>query len=176
MVYPLGRSPFLGGLLLAFWLAGLVSVLLWWNVSRQADGRLLLAACCLLLSGLAAGIGWKNLSGGRLAWDGDAWRWESAGYATGAGEYSLSVIADFQQRLVLRLENQAGASLWLWAERSAMPERWLDLRRAIYSPHRVGTSRPAHGPVPAGPADDAQPAAVAPSQAMPTPHASQARP
>ena len=52
-------------------------------------------------------------------------------------EYELLVAADFQHVVLLRVKNQANASLWLWAERGAAPERWLDLRRALYSPQRA---------------------------------------
>ena len=69
-------------------------------------------------------------------WDGQYWRWESASYQAGTAEYELVVSADFQHALLLRVNNMAQASLWFWAERSAMPSRWLDLRRAVYSPHR----------------------------------------
>jgi hypothetical protein len=146
VVYPLGRSLFLGRLLLALWLAGIGSVLLWWNVTRQLDWRLALAVFSVLLAGFAARASWKNLPAGQLAWDGAVWRWESPGYPTGVAEHALSVIADFQQRLLLRLENQAHASLWLWVEKRAMPERWLDLRRAVYSPHRSPAALPAVAP------------------------------
>ena len=175
VVYPLGRSRFLGGFLLTFWLAGLVSALLWLSAMHQPDWRLLLAGCSVLFAGFAARTAWNNLPGGQLAWDGNAWHWESPGYQTGAGEHSLSVIADFQQHLLLRLENQAGASLWLWVEQGAMPERWLDLRRAVYSPHRSRTSLPPHDFVPVDPSDSLSPA-VALSKAMPTQHVPQAKP
>ena len=175
VVYPLGRSPFLGGLLLVLWLAGLFTVLLWWNVTRQPDWRMLLAGFSVLLAGLAARITWDNFPGGQLAWDGDVWRWESASYQTGAGEHALSVIADFQQRLLLRLENRDGASLWLWVEQNTMPERWLDLRRAVYSPHRSRASLPPHDVVPVEPSAS-PPAAVALSKAMPSQHVPQSTP
>ena len=92
---------------------------------------------CTVVAGGAAYAGWKNAPVGQIAWDGQLWRWESLGYQTGIAEQQLSVVADFQSVLLLRIENQAHASLWLWAERAAMPERWLDLRRAVYSPHRA---------------------------------------
>ncbi|MCC9032635.1 hypothetical protein LMH45_11140, partial [Neisseria gonorrhoeae] len=38
--------------------------------------------------------------------------------------------------MLLRLENQDHATLWLWAGRSTQPERWLDLRRAVHAQHR----------------------------------------
>lgn len=159
--------------MLALWLAGLFSVLLWSSAMRQPDWRILLAGFSVLLAGFAARITWGNLPTGHLAWDGDVWHWESPGCQTGAGEHALSVIADFQQRLLLRLENQAGASLWLWVEKNTLPERWMDLRRAVYSPHKSRGWLPAHDLVPVEPADSAFPA-VAPSKAMQSQHVPQA--
>ena len=144
VVYPLGRSHFQDWLLLCLWLAGLLLVLLWIYVTRQLDWRTILALAAVLAAGVAAHFGSKKTPVGQLAWDGQVWRWESASYQTGIAEYELSVVADFQHRLLLRLENQALASLWLWVERRAAPERWLDLRRAVYSPHRSAVTSPQH--------------------------------
>jgi toxin CptA len=101
------------------------------------DWRLFLAVTAMTLAGLAAYMGWKNSPVGQLAWDGQFWRWEGPGYQTGVAEQKLSVVVDFQNLLLLRLENPAHAHLWLWAERHALPERWLDLRRAVYSPQKA---------------------------------------
>ncbi|MGH8831837.1 MAG: hypothetical protein ACREXV_12200, partial [Polaromonas sp.] len=136
VVYPLGRSRFQGWLLLGLWLAGLLLVLLWFCVTRQSDWRMVLALVAVLGAGVAARTGWNNAPAGQLAWDGEVWRWESSSYQTGIAEHELSVVADFQHMLLLRLENHARARLWLWVERRALPERWLDLRRAVYSPRK----------------------------------------
>ncbi len=101
------------------------------------DWRSFVAFAATALAGLAAYNGWKNSPVGQLAWDGQFWRWEGAGYQAGVVEQQLSVIVDFQSLLLLRLENPAHAHLWLWAERHVSPERWLDLRRAVYSPHKA---------------------------------------
>lgn len=175
VVYPLGRSRFLGRLLLALWLAGLFSVLLWWNVTRQLDWRMALVGLSVLLAGLSARVSWNHLPSGQLAWDGEAWRWESPGYQAGVAEHELSVIADFQHGLLLRLENRASASLWLWVEQRAMPERWLDLRRAVYSPHRSPAALPPHDFLPAEPPALPLPA-VALSGAMQARNIPQAKP
>ena len=124
-----------------------------------------LAGFSILAAGIAARTSWKNMQGGQLAWDGEVWRWESAGYQTGVAEHELSVIADFQHRLLLRLENQARASLWLWVEQSAMPEHWLDLRRAVYSPHKSPAALQQHDFLPEEPSSLPSPA-VAVSIAM----------
>jgi hypothetical protein len=133
VVYPLGRSRFQGGVLLGLWLAGLVVTALWWRAAPGPDWRLGTALAVVLAAGIAAGLGWKNAPTGQLRWDGQVWRWESQGYQAGTPVRALSVALDLQHVLLLRLENQDHAMLWLWAGRSAMPERWLDLRRAVYS-------------------------------------------
>lgn len=130
------RSRFLAWLMLLVWLAGLLTVLAWFLVNLTPDWRFGLACLFVLAGGMAARAGWKRAPGGQLAWSGDSWRWESPSYQTGSTEQKLSVIADLQHMLLLRIENQSGASLWLWLERATLPERWLDLRRAVFSPHR----------------------------------------
>jgi toxin CptA len=146
VVYPLGRSRFQGWLLAFVWCGGLLLAFWWAAAMRQIDWRIFLAGGCIAAAGVTAYIGWKNAPVGQLAWDGQHWRWESPGYQTGIAEQQLSVIADFQHLLLLRIENPAHASLWLWLERRALPERWLDLRRAVYSPHRLSAPIRLQGP------------------------------
>ena len=136
MTYPLGRSYWQAFFLSALWLAALLLVCVWTLASQQLGWRQAAGLLTLMCAGLAAWHGWKNAPVGQLAWDGQVWRWESRGYQAGVPEYELSIALDLQNVMLLRLENQAHAKLWLWAERRAFPERWLDLRRAVYSPHR----------------------------------------
>lgn len=103
---------------------------------QQFNWRIVLAVLFIALAGLAARSSWNHLPSGQLVWDSEVWRWESPSYQAGSAEQTLWVIADFQHRLLVRLENQAGASLWLWLEKKVMPDRWMDLRRAVHSPHR----------------------------------------
>jgi toxin CptA len=139
VVYPLGRSGLLGGVLSGLWCAGMLLAALWLYTSRPSGWAIFLVAASVLLAAVAALFGWKNSPVGQLAWDGQFWRWESQGYQAGVAEQQLCVIADFQHILLLRIENQAHASLWLWAERRAFAERWMDLRRAVYSPKRAAS-------------------------------------
>ena len=111
-------------------------VLLSSYVTRRIDGWMIFAFAVALGAGLAVRVGWNNAATGQLIWDGKVWRWESVSYQTGIAEYELSLIADFQHMMLLRLQNQAHARLWLWVERKAAAERWLDLRRAVYSPRK----------------------------------------
>ncbi len=132
----MGRSRFLGGFLLALWLIACLLMLSWFFLTQYSAWRAALAGSMLIFAGVIAGIGWKNAPAGQLAWDGQVWRWESPGYQAGVAGYRLAVVADFQRKLLLRLENQAHASIWLWVEQKAFAAKWLELRRAIYSPHK----------------------------------------
>ncbi|TAG33317.1 MAG: hypothetical protein EAZ34_07795 [Polaromonas sp.] len=119
------------------WLTGFLSTLLWIHESHVFDGRSYLALTVVMLAGAAAYKGWKSTPAGQLTWDGQCWRWEETGHLTGVTEQKLTVVFDFQTLLLFRLESPTCAHLWLWAERSVQPERWLDLRRAVYAPHRT---------------------------------------
>lgn len=136
MTYPLERSHWQAFLFSAFWLAALLLASVWTLGSQQLGWRQAVGLITVMGAGLAAWHGWKNAPVGQLTWDGQVWRWEGPGYQAGVAEYELSAALDFQNVMLLRLENQAHAKLWLWAERRAFPTRWLDLRRAVYSPHR----------------------------------------
>lgn len=137
VTYPLGRSHFQGFAVLGFWLAGGGVLALWWRAAPAADWRLWTALAVVLAAGVAAGLAWAHSPVGQLRWDGQDWRWESRGYQSGTPVRDLAVALDLQRTMLLRLENQDHATLWLWAGRSSQPERWLDLRRAVYSQHRA---------------------------------------
>jgi hypothetical protein len=136
VTYPLEHSRFHGYLLLCLWLMGFLLTLLWLYGNHAFDWRAYPALAAVMLAGAVAYKGWKSAPVGQLIWDGQCWRWEGTGYLTDVTEQKLAVIVDFQTLLLLRLENPAYAYLWLWAERRVQPERWLDLRRAVYAPHR----------------------------------------
>ncbi|MBC7405094.1 MAG: hypothetical protein H7252_05365 [Cytophaga sp.] len=137
VVYPLGRSRFQGWVLFVLWFAGLLLLLDSLRVQAPSGWRAFAILMSVVVAGVAARMGWKNSPIGLLAWDGQLWRWEGPGYQSGVVEQKLLVVFDFQNLLMLQLENPAKARLWLWAERKAAPERWLDLRRAVYSPHKA---------------------------------------
>lgn len=133
VVYPLGRSHFQGAALAGFWLSGVLVSVGWWLVGPGFDWRIGIAMAALVLAGVAAWLGWRSAPVGQLHWDGQVWRWESTGYQAGTPVLALSVTLDLQHTLLLRLHNHDHASIWLWVHRAALPERWLDLRRAVYS-------------------------------------------
>ena len=137
VIYPLGRSHLQGWLLSVLWFSGLLLMLVWFGVSQQLNWRFLCALVAVVIAGLAAFSGWRNSPIGQLVWDAQSWRWESSSYQTGVAELKLVVVVDFQHLLVIRMENQANARWWLWVERKSKPERWLDFRRAVYSPRKA---------------------------------------
>jgi hypothetical protein len=116
----------------------------WIVASQQVGWRQLAGLLVVVGAGSAAYSGWRNSPVGQLRWDGQVWRWEGPGYQAGVAEYELLAAVDFKNVMLLRIENQAHAKLWLWAERRAFPARWMDLRRAVHSPHRAsdGVVRP----------------------------------
>ena len=136
VVYPLGRSRTLLLTFAVLWFAGFVLTCFWIQASPNFGWRQMTGLAAMGLAGLTGLLAFKNSPQGNLAWDGQSWHWESASYQAATAEYELTVAADFQHALLLRINNQAHASLWFWAERSAFASRWLDLRRAVYSPHR----------------------------------------
>lgn len=152
VIYPLGRSRYLG------WLSGLAWALAalltgaWWFLAAAADSRPWWGLTALLLAGAVMLRGWQRSPVGQLSWDGQHWAWESAGYLGGGSLAAPQVMLDLQSAVLLRLDNRAGASWWLWAERAALPPRWLDLRRAIYARSRpeLQTDIAASAPEPPG--------------------------
>jgi hypothetical protein len=134
--YPLGRSRFLGLFLLFGWSMAAAVTIWWWRSAPPGDWRPLMGALCCLLAGLAMTAGWWRSPLGQLQWDGTNWYWESEVYQASAELNAPVVALDLQSAMLLRLDNPAGAVWWLWAERAALPERWLDMRRAVFAPRR----------------------------------------
>lgn len=137
MVYPIGRSRLQFCFSWILWLVGLVLMLLWFSSTRRLDWRIGLGCAAVVLSGWALWQSWRTVAAGQLAWDGVCWRWESIKNQSVWGELKISVIADFQQIMVVMLEGGNGSRFWFCAERSAFPARWTDFRRAVYSTRRT---------------------------------------
>ena len=127
--YPVGRSRFAAGLLLGGWLLGVAAVGLWSSQVRAPGWQLGASLVVVLLTGLCAAWNWLRAFQGVLSWDGQGWSWSACAQAEeGMPEVGL----DLQRWLLLRWSG-AAASRWLWLERARHPERWEDLRRAVYS-------------------------------------------
>jgi toxin CptA len=139
--YPAGRSLFAARLLLGTWLLGCAVAMLWYRESTQAlRPGLMVAVLCA--TGLFAAWQWWRTPEGTLAWDGTGWNWSAHPADAGAG---VDVALDLQQALLLRWTG-GGAARWIWLERAALPERWDDIRRAVYSRARRNALQPAERP------------------------------
>ena len=112
-------------------------MLLWYLSTMRLDWRIGLGCVVVLVSAWKLETVWLSGTAGHLIWDGRCWRWESIKAPTMSGELKLSVVADLQRLLVVMLDEHAGSRFWLYAERDAFPERWLDFRRAVYSASRI---------------------------------------
>jgi hypothetical protein len=117
------------------WLAGA----LWWNFSRVSPWQLWLWLMALCLASSAAWLHWCASPTGTLHWDGQDWHWERAGHPGVVSARRIAVIADFQNLLVLRFENAMLGDQWMSVEKRFDPLRWMDFRRAVYSPRRGST-------------------------------------
>ena len=141
VIYPVGRPFFVGLLVAGLWLAGVAVSLLWTFEVDLPGWRHGAAALAVAASGAYAVLSWRSLPTGVVNWDGTGW---TAPPNLQAGR--LQVAIDLQQRLLVRWHGP-GRVRWLWLERKRCPERWFDLRRAVYS-----RARPAALPVARPPA------------------------
>ena len=140
--YPLWRSRVLGALLLALLFAG-AGVAVAWVSSGARDAVVSVAAALGLWLLAAAGAAhfWCSQPCGVLQFDGQAWTLGQTAKSF-SGPLALSVppevLLDLQAHLWLRVVPIGHSCQWLWLERSSQPERWMDLRRAVYSRARSG--------------------------------------
>lgn len=95
-----------------------------------------LVALALLAALVGGWSSWIHSPAGRLVWDGALWHWDLPDLSPADDQCTVQVIVDLQFAAMLRLAQTGASPVWLWVERSQMPERWLDLRRAVYAPVR----------------------------------------
>jgi toxin CptA len=127
--YPVGRSHFAAGLLLAVWLSGAACVALWSAQVPAPAWHLGASVVLVLAAGLCAAWNWWRTPQGDLSWDGENWSWTADGQVrSGCPQVSL----DLQHWLLLRWTGAHGPR-WLWLARAGRTERWDGLRRAVYS-------------------------------------------
>lgn len=136
--YPYGRSPTLGGFLGLVAACGLASILAWLFAGTRSTELVFKAAIGLgawIFSSLVAWQGWRGMPVGELSWDGGQWILDGA--TPGDQQIALAwprVHIDLQSGVLLSLRPMHGRTVWLWLERRSDPQRWLMLRRALYSP------------------------------------------
>jgi len=129
VTYPVGRSRFAGFAMAGLWLVAAAVVFAWWLQTQAPQGRTFVACLLVTVSGGLAAVTWAKSSVGSMAWDGDKWSLSAVQAPSGG---AVAVALDLQQWILLQWQAEAG-SRWLWVERRAKPERWDDMRRAVYS-------------------------------------------
>ena len=156
VVYPVKRSKAFGALTVLLWCAGALVVAVWvWRSGDRfdmANWRLGLAVFAVMVSAIGAASFLKISGQGHLVWDGELWHdqramrpksnwWDGSRSSFGAlnsRELDVRIVVDIQRAMLLHLARGRHDSRWLWVEKSAQPERWLDLRRAVYArPRRI---------------------------------------
>jgi toxin CptA len=136
VTYPVGRSRWAAALLSLAWLAGAAATLQWTLRHEVSAARLAVAWLVLSAAGAVAAWRWRAQPRGSLAWDGAGWTWDASVAPAASGRLRVSV--DLQRVLLVQWHG-AGPAQWLWLERASAPERWADLRRAVYSRARPDT-------------------------------------
>lgn len=140
---PVRRSRAVGAVLAAVALAGAAVLYAWW---LPGAGQGVIPALAGSSAWLAAVAGawhwWLGQFCGELHWDGQQW-WLDAllpGRSPVMLQGAPEVQWDLQGHLwVCVQEAQGRQRFWLWLESRQQPERWADLRRAVYSRAGTGT-------------------------------------
>ena len=142
--YPFGRSRVLGSFIFAVGLLGAGAVATWAFLGTRAGSLWPVAiACGLWLASIAGALHfWHGQPVGIVHWNGQSWEvalpdgpHRERSWALSAGP---GVFLDMQTHLWVHVSPAGRQGLWLWLSRSSQPERWLDLRRAVYSRAKPG--------------------------------------
>ena len=150
VLYPVGRSRFLGVCLLGLGLLGATVLLVWVLLGTRAEtlGSVGVAASVWLVAIGGAFHFWRYQVQGFLRWDGQSWSltgWPPEVESTALAAAPL-VFLDLQTHLWVQVSPAGHRSIWLWLDRSSQPERWMDLRRAVYSRAKPGVDPDATAP------------------------------
>ncbi len=131
--YPVGRSRGATRILVVLWALGACCAGASCYLFDSAGWRQLLLVLSVAFAGVAAGFGLRRDGAGVLHFDGLQWSLSSADAARGVRNARVLAALDFQSLMLLRLTEPGRARHWVWIEQRAMPERWRDVRRAVYS-------------------------------------------
>ena len=89
---------------------------------------------------MGAALAWRtgrSTPCGDLHWDGVAWHW--SGFSA-PSTCRLVLQMDWQQCLLVTVQQPASRPIWLWLEPQNDRQAWLALRRAVVGAHRAATS------------------------------------
>lgn len=130
--YPVVRSVWLACALALVSALGALALAAWaWQGAGLPLAGVLAAEALWLLCSALAWHFWFVSPCGTLVWSGHDW-----GLETSAGDLALGALEvhlDLQSHLWLCLRREGARALWLWPQQVCAPERWGDLRRAVYS-------------------------------------------
>ncbi len=121
----------------------MLTLWLWLGVARSPLPAMFAAAGAWLAAAGGAWHWWRGQFHGELQWDGQQWVLD--GLVPGRPPLLLQgapeVQWDLQGQLWVGVQAaQGGRRFWLWLECRLQPERWPDLRRAVYSRAGTGTA------------------------------------
>jgi toxin CptA len=145
LVYPVKRSIFLGWVLGLIWLLGALLAAQWYLRTDHAGVAVVAVGLSVLIPGLLSLRTWLHSPAGELRWDVQYWHWMPSRRVLTLSRPSMRCVLDFDSALLLKVGGSGGSGVWLWAERAAFPDRWQDLRRAVFSPGRPDTAKSAGG-------------------------------
>ena len=141
--YPARRSAILGGVLAGMAALNAVVLAAWaLDSAVRTPFHVGIALLVWLLGALCAWHFWAHSPVGELVWSGQSWSMESS--LAMQAVPALEVHLDLQAFLWLRLQRSGLRPQWVWLERRTAPERWLDLRRAVYSRPKPGAPGALH--------------------------------
>lgn len=133
VTYPVGRSRGAARILLVLWALGACCAGASCYLIDGGGWRQLLLVLSVVFSGVAAGFGLRRDGAGTLHFDGLHWSLTEADPSRGVHAARVLVALDFQSLMLLRFSEPGRGRRWVWVEQRAMPERWRDMRRAVYS-------------------------------------------
>lgn len=137
------------------WVAAAALWASWLYLDPGAGWRLVVSATVLLGAGALA---WRFLgsqASGELIWDGGFWHWHAVGLLDSEPVDRLTVVADLQSSLILRVRLASVSQAFVWAVSSDLPVRWLDFRRAVHGRIRIEADSSEAPPEDAVPSSDA---------------------
>jgi hypothetical protein len=141
---PVGRSRGATRILLILWALGACCAGASCYLLDSAGWRHLLLVLSVVFSGVAAGFSLRRDGAGVLHFDGIHWSLTGADPTRVVRAARVVVALDLQSLLLIRLTEAGRARRWVWLEQRAVPERWRDVRRAVYS--RAPAATPAGDP------------------------------
>lgn len=139
--YPVGRFSWWLGAHALLWIAGALT-LVGWTCTNERTLQMAPALAALMV--MLAWVNWRawiNLPTGLLSWHEGRWVWRAGDAGAPPWEGALVRQWDMQGFMLIRLKSADGRSVWLCLRRKAAPERWHDLRRAVYSRAMNGNPR-----------------------------------